>query len=180
MTFNSTILILPGLGNSEETHWQTLWEKQFGFKRVQQREWETPICSEWIETIDKEISAHDPSKIILVGHSLACSTVGFWAKKFGRKIKGALLVAPSDTEADSYPTGTSGFAPMPVTAIPFPTITVTSSNDQYVTLDRAQQFARAWKSKLINVGEAGHINVAAGFGPWQEGLEMLKQLDESV
>jgi uncharacterized protein len=151
--------------------------EQFGFTRVHQRDWDSPVCSEWIETIDREISTVNAAEVILVGHSLACSTVAFWAKQFNRKIKGALLVAPSDTEGESYPPGTSGFKPMPSNRIPFPTIAITSSNDVYVTLERANQFARAWGSELINIGEAGHINVASGFGPWPEGLTYLKQLD---
>jgi hypothetical protein len=179
MAFQNKILILPGLGNSGDAHWQTLWEKQFGFTRIQQKEWDTPVCSDWIETINKSISEQDASNVILVGHSLACCTVAFWAKRFNRKVKAALLVAPSDTEGPIYPPGTTGFKPMPLNAIPFPTLTITSSNDEYVTLDRAQQFAKAWNSKLINIGDAGHINVAAGFGPWPEGLEFLKQLDKN-
>ena len=52
-----------------------------------------------------------------------------------------------------------------------------SANDYYVRLERAQQFAKAWGSKLVNIGDAGHINVAAGFGAWEQGLEFLKELD---
>ena len=177
MSFQSKIMILPGLGNSGDAHWQTLWEKQFGFIRIQQKEWDTPVCSDWIETVNKEITEQDAANVILVGHSLACSTVAFWAKRFDRKVKGALLVAPSDTEGRAYPPGTTGFKPMPLNVIPFPTLTITSSNDEYVTLDRAQQFAKAWNSRLVNIGDAGHINVAAGFGPWPGGLEFLKLLD---
>ena len=100
MQFNSTILILPGLGNSGEGHWQTIWENTFGFIRVQQANWEAPVCNEWIDTIDKEVLKYDLSNVILVAHSLANTTVAAWAKKYNRKIKGALLVAPSDTEAE--------------------------------------------------------------------------------
>jgi predicted alpha/beta hydrolase family esterase len=175
--FKSSVLILPGLGNSGEGHWQTLWENQFKFRRVMQKNWDTPVCSDWVETIDKAISARDPSHVILVGHSLACVTTVFWSVRFNRKIKGALLVAPSDAEADTYPSGTSGFTPMPLKKLPFPSITVTSNNDYYVTRERAHSFASAWGSELIDIGEAGHINIASGFGAWDRGLELLKKLD---
>ena len=177
MQFQSTILTVPGLGGSGPQHWQSLWEKQFNFTRIEQTDWETPICADWIETINNEIKKHNAANVILVGHSLACSTIAFWAQKFNTNIKGALLVAPSDTEADSYPTGTSGFAPVPLIELPFPSITVVSTNDFYVTLPRAQQFATAWGSELINIGEAGHINAASGYGEWDYGLELLKKLD---
>lgn len=175
--FNSRVLILPGLGDSGEGHWQTLWEKQFGFRRVIQTDWDTPVCNDWIERIDNEVAKHDVSNVILVGHSLACATTAFWSKRYNRNIKGALLVAPSDVESDTYPAGTSGFLPMPLIRLPFPSITVASKNDYYVSIERAKMFANAWGSELINIGDAGHINVAAGFGPWEAGLAYLKQLD---
>ncbi len=177
VTFKSTILILPGLGNSGELHWQTKWQKQFNFQRIEQTNWDTPTCNDWIKKVDEKIASLNTSDIILVGHSLACSTIVFWAAQHKRKIKGALLVAPSDTEAPIYPPGTTGFAPMPLNRLPFPSITVTSNNDFYVTVDRAKEFANAWGSKLVDIGEAGHINIASGFGDWPAGLRLLKELD---
>lgn len=176
--FNSTILVLPGLNGSGETHWQTIWEKQFNFTRVEQRDWDKPVCDDWVTTLDKAVMALDPDQVILVGHSTACIQVAFWATRFNRKIKGALLVAPSDTEAPSYPEGPIGFTPMPLNKLPFPSITVTSVDDHYVTLDRAKFLAESWGSELVNVGKAGHINIAAGYGSWPEGLEYLRRLDQ--
>ncbi len=178
MQFNSTILILPGLGNSGEGHWQTIWQRRFGFIRVKQSSWDAPVCDEWIANIDAAVMQHDLSKVILVAHSLANTTVAAWAKKYNRTIKGALLVGPSDTEAASYPQGTTGFKPMCLHKLPFRSITVTSDDDFYVTLERAAYFANCWGSELINIGNAGHINVAAGFGEWDVGLSFLKELDE--
>jgi len=179
MKFNSRILILPGLGNSGEGHWQTIWEKEHNFTRVNQRDWNTPVCADWIEKLDQVVMQGTPSTTILVGHSLACTTVAFWAAQYQRVIKGALLVAPSDTEANTYPVGTSGFTPMPTQRLPFPSIVVTSSNDYYVRLERAEELARYWGGKFVNIGPAGHINVAAGFGNWHDGLALLHQLDQA-
>jgi predicted alpha/beta hydrolase family esterase len=178
MTFQSTILIIPGLGNSGPQHWQSLWENEFNFTRIEQKEWDTPVCTDWIENINNEVSKHDPANVILVGHSLACTTIAYWAQKFNIKIKGALLVGPSDTEADTYPTGTTGFKPVPLIKLPFKSIVVASTNDYYVTFERAKLFADSWGSELINIGDAGHINVASGFGEWNKGLEILKRMDE--
>src|ERR1700694_1048274 len=141
MTFNSTILIIPGLGNSGPQHWQSIWENRFNFTRVEQNDWETPVCSDWIENINNEVKKHDPSTVILVGHSLACATIAYWAQKFNVSIKGALLVALSDTEADTYPTGTTGFTPVPLIKLPFPSIAAASNNDYYVRPERAKLFA---------------------------------------
>lgn len=179
MQFCSEVLILPGLNNSGEAHWQTLWEKRFPqFTRVQQSEWDNPVMTKWIETIDEYVSKRQPENVILVGHSLACSTIVHWANKYQRKIKGALLVSPSDTEAESYPAGTTGFTPMPLHKLPFPSIMVVSSNDKYVSLDRSRIFANAWGSQVVNIGNAGHINSDSKLGFWEFGLELLKRLDD--
>lgn len=173
------MLIHPGLGSSGEEHWQTRWERQFPqFIRIQQHDWDTPKREDWISVLDSEVMKHSVQDVILVGHSLACATIAFWAREFNRKIKGALLVGPSDTEAKTYPPGTSGFVPMPLNKLPFPSITIASSDDFYVTLERAKFFADGWGSRFVNIGKAGHINVASGFGNWDEGLKWLKVIDE--
>jgi predicted alpha/beta hydrolase family esterase len=91
-------------------------------------------------------------------------------------VRGALLVAPSDTEADSYPPGTSGFVPMSTQRLPFPTIMVASTDDPYVTQDRAQTFSQVWGSELVWVENAGHINGQSGYGVWPQGVELLFKL----
>ena len=121
---------------------------------------------------------HEVSNVILVAHSLANTAVAAWAEKYKRKIKAALLVAPSDTEAETYPPGTTGFNPMSLNKLSFPSVTVMSENDYYVTPARAKYFSDCWGSKLVSIGNAGHINVAAGFGAWDAGLQCLKQLDQ--
>lgn len=169
--------IVPGLGNSGPEHWQTYFETLGdNFQRVNQQEWDAPACKDWIETIDKSISDYDLSTVVLIGHSLGCSAIAHWAAKYKRKIKGAMLVAPSDMEAPQYTFPTKGFNPMPAERIDFKTIVVASSNDVWVSLERAQYFANNWNSEFIAIGEAGHINVSSGFGEWKEGLEILKKL----
>jgi predicted alpha/beta hydrolase family esterase len=173
---NPAIFILPGLFNSGPQHWQSYWEQEHGFTRIDQKDWETPVCEHWINTIDAVVTQYPLDQVILVGHSLACCTVVHWANTFNRVIKGALLVAPSDVDAPNYPPGTSGFQPMPLNKLPFPSITITSSNDEYVSIERAQQFAAAWGSRLVNIGAYGHINSSSNLGSWPEGLALLKQL----
>lgn len=172
-----TILIVPGLGSSGQQHWQTLWGRQHPeFVRVEQRDWETPNCSDWMATLDKAVMQHDPAEVIVVAHSLACIAVAIWAKEYNRSIKAALLVAPADTEAADFPEGTTGFTPIPLEPLPFQSLLVASTNDPYITEARAMQLAQAWGSDFVSVGEAGHINADAGYGEWDEGLALLKRL----
>ncbi len=169
-------LIIPGLGNSGPEHWQT-WFETTGdhFTRVMQKEWDAPLCEEWIATIDKAVSAYDPSTVIMIGHSLGCLTIVHWANTYKKKIKGALLVAPSDAEADVYTFPAKGFSPVPLKRLDFKSVVVASSNDVWVSLERATYFAACWGSELVNIGEAGHINSASGHYRWTGGLELLKR-----
>ena len=172
-------LTIPGVTNSSPQHWQSLWEKEFPerFRRIEQKEWDTPVCADWIEKIEEDVQKANPETVVLVAHSLGCTAVTHWALKFGTKIKGALLVAPSDCEAPTYTFDTKGFAPIPLKKLPFKSLVVASTNDEYISLERAEQFAAAWGSQFVNVGAKGHINFSAGFGEWNEGLELLKKLD---
>ncbi len=170
------ILTLPGLYNSGPQHWQSLWEAHFpDITRVEQADWETPVCADWVARLDHEIALRGDN-VVLVAHSLSCALVGKWAEIAQRPIRGALLVAPSDTEADTYPPGTSGFTPMPTKPLPFPSIVVASSNDIYMTQSRTAYFAQAWGSELVWIENAGHINSESNLGIWPQGLALLAKL----
>ncbi len=172
------VLILPGLFDSGETHWQSHWERQFPeFHRVEQRDWETPIAADWVEQLNQQIEAAE-GEVVLVAHSLAVTLITLWAQQHpeSRKVRGALLVAPSDTEAPSYPSGTTGFTPMSTQRLPFPSIMVVSTDDPYVTPERAKTFSQAWGSELVWLEDAGHINGQTGYGVWSEGVELLGRL----
>lgn len=172
------ILILPGLFNSGETHWQSYWQRQFpDLYRVEQQDWETPIAADWIARLNQEIESAD-TEVVLVAHSLACTLVTLWAQQYpdAGRVRSALLVSPSDTEADSYPSGTTGFTPMSTQRLPFPTMMVASTDDPYVSCERARLFAQAWGSELVWLEGAGHINGQSGYGPWPEGVELLSRL----
>ncbi len=171
-------LIVPGLGNSGPEHWQSYFEKSGNqFFRIDQQEWDIPVCDEWIATIDKKVLNFELSTVVLIGHSLGCSAIAHWATRYKRQIKGAMLVAPSDLEAPQYTFPARGFAPIPLGKINFRTIVVASSNDPWVSLERATYFAECWSSQFINLGPAGHINVASGYTRWIEGLNILKTLN---
>ncbi|MFN5475868.1 MAG: RBBP9/YdeN family alpha/beta hydrolase [Sphingobacteriales bacterium] len=170
-------LIIPGLGNSGPEHWQTFFENSGShFYRVEQREWDSPDCEDWVKAIDQHIRKFDPITVVLIGHSLGCTTIAHWAARNKTLIKGALLVAPSDIEQPVYTFPATGFAPIPLLTLPFPSIVVASEDDPWVSLERAGFFAERWGSRFQNIGKAGHINLAAGFGPWPQGLELLQQL----
>ena len=175
------VITLPGLWNSGPQHWQSLWERTHPtWTRILHRDWNNPACHEWVDELDAAIAlAEGPP--LLVAHSLSCALVAQWAASTSElHIAGALLVAPSDVDAPGYPKDAVDFAPMPMQRLPFPSIVVASGNDEYVSIERARAFAAAWGSRLVEIGEAGHINGASGFGAWPEGETLLAELCKQV
>jgi uncharacterized protein len=171
------VITLAGLWNSGPQHWQTLWEhKHRNWTRVPHRDWTNPECREWVDELDAAIAACEAGPPILVAHSLGCALAVHWARTGSPlHVAGAFLVAPSDVDQPSYPKDAVGFAPMPMEKLPFPSIVVASSNDEYLSIDRARVFAAAWGSRLVEIGNAGHINGASGYGQWPEGEKMLME-----
>lgn len=175
----ATVLILPGLFNSGEGHWQTAWEKMLpGARRVQQRDWLQPHRKEWVETLDAAVAAAE-GPVVLAAHSLGCATTAWWAaspSKHFAKIKGALLVAPPDVERADFPEFVTGFAPMPDRRLPFKTLVVASSNDPWCALPRAKTWAEAWGAPFLDGGARGHLNAESGLGDWPQGRDWLFSL----
>jgi predicted alpha/beta hydrolase family esterase len=182
MSTDTRILILPGRGDSGAKHWQTFWERSHPrYQRVQQREWDNPQIDEWVATLQQAIVAAD-MPAVLVAHSLSVSLVAHWAARHGAadgsRVKGALLVAPSDVEDPSYPPGADGFAPIPLIRLPFASIVVASTDDARVSIERAEQFAAAWGSQLAVPGAFGHLGSLAELGDWPYGAYLLQALIE--
>jgi predicted alpha/beta hydrolase family esterase len=169
------ILIVAGLWNSGPQHWQTHWERKYSkWERVAHRDWHAPDRDEWVAELDAAIAACN-GRPILVAHSLGCMLVAQWAQAGSHlNVAGAFLVAPSDVDAPSYPIDAGGFRPVPMARLPFPSVLVASTDDPYAEIARSRAFAQAWGSKLIEIGDAGHINADTGFGPWPEGERMLE------
>ena len=171
--------MIPGLGDSGPTHWQSLWEARHPeYRRVQQDEWQHPRCSDWAKNLETAIAAAD-SPVVLVAHSMGCAAVIHWAAGAGsgnKRVAAALLVSPPDVEAETIPVGPTGFAPYPLDRLPFKSVAVVSTNDPFVTLERANRFAASWGSELVILESAGHINTDSGYGPWPEGERLLERL----
>lgn len=172
------VLLIPGLKNSGPEHWQSYWERQYPqlFRRVEQDNWQEPEREAWVMRLGEIAGSGMPGNLVLVGHSVGCATILHAVHRYGWKLKGALLVAPSDVDHPNYPTYIKNFSPMPLQRLPFPTIVVASDTDHVVSLQRATDFATAWGSRLVVVPAAGHFLPKDGFGPWPEGLPLLQEL----
>jgi hypothetical protein len=165
------------LGNSGVDHWQSYWCLSFrNATRVLQDEWDNPRLAEWLDNLDAALT-RGKRPAILICHSLSCTLAAHWALRADPgRVKAALLVAPSDLERPDAPTATRDFLPMPRQRFPVPALVIASTNDEYVSVARAQEFATAWGAGFCNAGELGHINTASRLGYWPQGLLMLGQL----
>jgi hypothetical protein len=170
------ILIAPGYGNSGEGHWQTFWEKENSdFVRIQQRDWLRPDADEWADAIEQYVRETN-GEVVVVAHSLACIALAHWARRTKLTIKGALLVAPPDANDDKLKAVVKGFAPVPLLKLPFKSIVLASTNDEYNPIEGAESFARRWGSEFVNIGQKGHINAQSNLQNWPEGRSYLSNL----
>lgn len=177
-------LILPGWQGSPDDHWQSHWERTLpNAQRVEQADWDQPDRAAWVAALERAIDA-ERTPVILVAHSLGCVTVAHWAAQADpdvlRRVRGALLVAPADVERPGCPEALTGFAPIPRTALPFPTLLVGSDNDQAASPQRALQLARDWGAEPAILAGAGHINVKSGHQRWEQGFAYLYRLQGRI
>ncbi|CAO4134177.1 RBBP9/YdeN family alpha/beta hydrolase [Methylorubrum extorquens] len=174
-TADCDILILPGYAGSEEEHWQARWAARLKTARiVAQDDWHRPDPEAWRARVAEAVAAAT-RPVILIAHSLGVVAAVEAAPRFPEGVvRGALLVAFPDIEAGAdLPESVRAFAPVPRDPLPFPSLLVASRTDPHCTYVRAEDYAYAWGSALVDAGEAGHINVASGHGPWPEGLMRL-------
>jgi hypothetical protein len=177
----ATVLVLPGYGDSGPEHWQTRWERRHGYIRVAQDDWERPELSAWMRRLDDAV-ARAPRPVILVAHSLGCALIAHAGPGcLAGRVAGALLVAPPDVDEILYLLPEiASFAPMPTSPLPFPSIVVASATDPYAEPARVRAFARGWGARLVEVGDAGHINAESNLADWERGHALLVDLLEVV
>lgn len=168
------ILIIPGLHNSGPGHWQTWLESVLaGTVRVEQADWERPSLADWAARVGEEIDSI-AGPLWVVAHSFGClAAVGAGVTR-PQRIRGALLVAPADPDRFGEPTA------LLEQRLVFPSLVVASSDDPWVQSSVAEYWASRWGSAYLNIGNAGHINVDSGYGPWSAGLGYFEQLREGV
>lgn len=171
------VLILPGWQNSGPRHWQSRWEANHGYRRVDQHDWLQPRRGDWIARLEDVLLSCD-QVAVLVAHSLGCLHTAAWAahSQNTSRVKAALLVAPGDAEREEMRPVLPSWSPVHMQALPFPSVLVGSRNDPYCSFERAKTFAAAWGSRFVDLGEAGHINAESGLGDWPVGHAMLAEL----
>lgn len=174
---HSPVLILPGWQGSGPDHWQSHWEREHAYQRVEQHDWYRPLRGDWSARLE-EVLVDTPRPAVLVAHSLACILTAWWAahSKNTNRVKAALLVAPPDVERADVRPHFPGWHPIARQPLPFPAVLVASRNDPYCQFETAQALATAWGARLVDAGACGHINAASGLGDWPAGHDLLLSL----
>jgi uncharacterized protein len=166
-------LIVAGLDGSPAPHWQHWWAATDADSiMVALSDPTRPVPAVWETELAGIILRHP--YCILVGHSLGAVLIARVLATWPQlRVRAALLVAPAETVgADRIGT----FGPIPETKFRIPTTVVATHNDPWMVFGRSRHLARAWGSELIDMGLAGHINVASGFGPWSDGKDLRNNL----
>ena len=181
---HATVLIIPGLRDHVEDHWQTILASRLGkVYSVPPVETEKLNCANRVARIEAELRKIE-GPVILVAHSAGVLMTIHWAALYQYNIQGALLVTPPDLSEswpDSYPSPETlkkeGWCPLPSQKLPFPSIVVASTNDHLATFQAVEAMAKIWGSQLVNAGIVGHLNPASGFGYWPLAEQFILQLD---
>lgn len=168
------VLIVPGLHGSGPDHWQSWLQGHYRHAvRVEQDDWAVPDVDRWADRIAATLRRHRPARWVAVAHSFGCLALArYVARQPGADtfpVRAAVLVAPA--EPDKF--GVSEL--LPSSLLPFQSVLVGSRNDPWMRLERAREWAGLWGSQLIDLGEAGHINPTAGFGPWPYGKALVER-----
>lgn len=178
-----TILMVPGLRDHVAEHWQTLLERMLPkAASVPPLERDKLSCAARVAALDAALAKiHGP--VILVAHSAGVMITAHWAQQHSRRIHGALLAAPADLETPlpaGYPAidelAQNGWHPVPRKPLPFPSIVGASRNDPLAQFERVATMAKNWGSRLVDLGEVGHLNPAAGFGEWAMAQTLINEL----
>jgi uncharacterized protein len=173
------VLLLPGWLGSGEGHWQTRWAALHGFETVEQDDWTWPRRGDWMARLDDVLlSGLDRRPAVLVAHSLGCQLVAAWAEhsRHTGLVRGALLVAPPDTERADMPPQLHNWRPIRWGRLPFAAVAVVSSDDPCCAPERAVRMCADWGVRVVEAGPRGHLNHDTGLGDWPDGLALLAGL----
>ncbi|AOA57686.1 RBBP9/YdeN family alpha/beta hydrolase [Acinetobacter larvae] len=174
-------IIVPGVGGSESNHWQTWLQQQLMFSsRVEQKDWQAPVLSTWVEHWVNTVK-NAPDSLQIIAHSFGCLTsVAALAQhpELAYKVKKMVLVAPANPSRFSAQgfaqAGQLNFADyFRDIQLTVATDLIMSENDPWFAEQDVRALAQHWQLQPRNLGQVGHINVAAGFGPFPEIFEHL-------
>ena len=178
-----TVLFVPGLRDHVADHWQTLLAAEIpGSVTVEPLTEDRLSRAARVKALDDALAGIE-GEVVIAAHSAGALMVANWALAPTRRIRGALLATPADVEnplPPGYPAyqdlKANGWIPIPREPLPFPAIVVASQDDPLAQFEKIAGLAHAWGAELHEAGAVGHLNPAAGYGPWPEAKPLLERL----
>lgn len=184
-----TVLIVPGLRDEVEAHWQTHLAGRLAKVHVVPPMGRANLdCAARVVAIEHALSLID-GPVVVVAHSGGCVMMVHWAAvtRQAHRVAACLLATPPDFDHPmpaGYPSLDSlragGWLPVPRARLPFRSLVAASRNDPLASFERVQDLARDWGSEFEDLGLVGHLNPASGFGPWDRAEALIQCLSQDA
>jgi uncharacterized protein len=174
-------VIIPGIDGSDDKHWQSVWEKQWGSSavRIAPASWSRPDLPDWVAAVQTayEIASQRDDRVVLVAHSLGCWTAAEWLDRARPDGVAAFLVAPPNPQLPGFPRqAASTFVELSARSLPCRSLMVASDDDPYCDPTASASFADGWQSRFQLLEGQGHLNSDSGLGDWPAGMGLLRTL----
>ncbi len=178
------IVLVHGYDGSGPGHWQRWLASELAARGTPARFPDLPDPTEpavdrWVEPLaamaDEALARGE--EVVFVAHSLGCWAVDHLvARRGARGVRAALLVAPPSPYSLFEPI--QSFLPPPRSAAAWAPIAgrsllVGSDDDEHAAREELEELAGRLAVPFHFLPGAGHVNAAAGFGPWPFALDWV-------
>ncbi len=177
------IVIVYGYDGSGPGHWQRWLDDALRQRDVPVRfpalpDPTAPRKDVWVAALANLVEAARGDPVTFVCHSLGCWAVDHLLAEYGAGgVHAALLVAPPSPyllfeAVETFlppPRRRQAWAPLAPR-----TLLVGSDNDEFTTGDEFEEIAHTLGVGCHLIPGAGHLNIAAGYGPWPFAFDWLR------
>jgi len=165
-----SVIIVPGLDNSDEHHWQSLWQSELpDSSRIHVDNWHIANLDSWNCGIIRALQ-NTTQPAVLIAHSFGVLAAATIAEQFPELIEALFLVAPADPAKFNLTNR------LPERPLRVPALLVASSDDPWLADHKAAYWALRWGADYHRFKNVGHVTCQSGLGLWQEGVGLRKEL----
>jgi predicted alpha/beta hydrolase family esterase len=100
------VLILPGWQDSGPDHWQSHWQRQHGYTRVEQHDWQRPLRGDWTARLQDVLLVAPPE----IERADLRQTLPGWSPPARQRLPFRAIVVGSSDDPYASPAWTSQLA----------------------------------------------------------------------
>lgn len=171
-----SLLLIPDHGGIPPGHWLAWLAEQLpGSREVPELDSAQAVLAHWAETI-RRCLAETGSTQTLVAHGFGCLAAVVAVADRPDRVDELILVAPADaasfdctgprTRRSRHEERFLLDQVLPHEALGPRGLLVASRDDPGLCFEAARELAARWGLDFVDAGPAGHLDVAAGYGPW--------------